>query len=409
MNRVRLNVVLSVVVLVVAVLLAIILASMRPSPEPIEHQAPAPLVVVMEAERRDVRFVVQGQGQVLPRAEIDLIAEVSGRAVEVSPALAAGGSFAEGDLLLRIDPRDYELAVDARRADVARAETLLARESAEVAIALAEWKEVGSGPPPPLVAREPQLAEARAALAGAKASLALARLDLERTEIRAPFDGRTRSEQVDQGQFLARGTPLARIYAIDAVEIRLPIADAELEFLDFDLTPMAAAAADATEPDGSSPVRISGSFAGEMHGWEGRVVRVEGELDPRTRMVGVVARVEDPYRPDPSGRPPLAVGMFVHAAIFGRTGRDLAVLPVAALRDGDRVAVIDEEDRLRLREVEVVRRESGRILVASGIEAGERVCLSPLDILVDGMPVRVMDPDDAAPTTASTEAAESRP
>ncbi|MFT4569567.1 MAG: multidrug efflux system membrane fusion protein [Hyphomicrobiaceae bacterium] len=388
----RLKLFLPFVVLAVAVAGSALLISARPAAVPVERQESAPLVQTIQVELRDVEFVVQAQGEVRPRAEISLVSEVDGRAVWVSPALSAGGTFVSGDPLLRIDPRDSKLTVESARAEVARAQTLVAREQAEAAVAAAEWRDIGSGQAPPLVAREPQLAEARAILASARSILARAELDLSRTQIHAPFDGRTRAKEVDEGQFVARGSMVAKIYAVDAVEIRLPIPDRELEFLDLDLSGSAAV-------DGAGPAtRISGAFAGTMHRWEGKVVRVEGELDPRTRMVGVVVRVDDPYADNDEGRPPLAVGMYVHAAVFGRTGRDIVVLPRAALRDEDHVYVVDEEDRLHFRKVSVRRKEPERVLVDAGLQRGERVCVSSLDVVVENMRVRVAG-DDAGDST----------
>lgn len=384
--KARWNLLLVAVVLLIAGGLSALLVSSSPKAEPRPKEIPAPLVRTMDVEPRLVEFVVQAQGEVLPRAEIDLAAEVAGQVVWVSDALFNGGTFDAGEALLRIDPRDYELAVQAASADVARAKTTVARERAEAAVALAEWKEIGDGPAPPLVARGPQLAEALAALDGAKASLASAELDLTRTKILAPFEGRSRLKSVDTGQFVSRGSVLARVYATDAVEVRLPVADSELAFLDIGLA----------KPKGDAPpvrVVVRGEFAGAMHRWSGRVVRVEGELDARTRMVGLVVRVEDPYAANDEGRPPLAVGMYVQAAVKGRTEQDIVVLPRVALRDGDTVLVVDAEDRIRIREVEVRRKESGRVLISSGLSAGERVCLSPLEIVVDGMPVRVLAPE----------------
>lgn len=369
-------------------LLAMLMLLGRPQEVPIVHEPPAPLVRVVEVALRDLPLVVRTQGRVAPRSEIDLVTEVSGRIVEVAPALAAGGFFRKDDVLLRIDPHDYELAVDRARAEVARAEVRIAMEKAEAEVALREWKDIGQGAaPPPLVARSPQLAEASAGLSAARAALGQAAKDLERTSIRAPFDGRVRSEEVDFGEFVARGAALARVYSTDVAEIRLPLADDDLAFLDLPL-----GWRDDQVPASAPEAVVHAEFAGRRWQWKGRIVRTEGQVDPATQAIHAVASVEDPYgHGDDPERPPLAAGLFVGVDILGRMAASVAVLPRGAMRGESRVLVVDAEDRLRTRKVKVLRREAERVLVSDGLRAGERVCISPLEIAVDGMKVRVAE------------------
>lgn len=223
-----------------------------------------------------------------------------------------------------------------------------------------------------------------ASLEEARASLEQAERDLSRTELRAPFDGRVRSESVDVGQFVNRGTPVGTVYAVDFAEVRLPIPDADLAFLEL---PQLYEGASETEP--GAEVLLHAEFAGARHTWRGRVVRTEGEIDPRTRMVHVVARVASPYARDESGRPPLAAGLFVEAEILGRAENDVFVLPRAALREGSRMLIVDAESRLHWRDVEVVRADREQVVVSSGIRGGEQVCISALEAALDGMQVRV--------------------
>lgn len=366
--------------------LAVALVLGRPRAATEVHEPPAPLVRVVEAVTTDLELVVRTQGRVEPRAEIDLVVEVGGKVLEVAPTLAAGGFFREGDLLVRLDPLDYRLAVDRTKAEVARAEVRVAMEKAEAEVAIREWKDIGQGAAPPLVRREPQQAEAAAVLAAARALLAQAERDLARTEIRAPFDGRVRSEDVDVGQFVSRGERLARVYSTDVAEIRLPLVDEDLAYLDL---PMARrdSTADSTGPE----VTVQADFAGRRWRWTGRIVRTEGQIDPSTHVIHAVASVDDPYGgPDPA-RPPLAAGLFVEAEIAGRRVSDVVALPRAAMRGESRVFVVDAEERLRGRKVKVLRREAERVIVAEGVEAGERVCVSPLEVATDGMKVRVAE------------------
>jgi RND family efflux transporter MFP subunit len=385
---------LPVVIFTLGLLAAVAIVLARPESESRPQPQVVPLIRAVEVETQDVQLVVRTQGTVEPRTEIDIVPQVSGRIVEVSHAFVAGGFFDEGDVLVKIDPRDFELAVQRAEAEVAQARVRVAREQAEAEVARREWADLGGGgPPPPLVARDPQLAEARAALLAASATLEEARLELERSEIRAPFEGRTREENVDVGQYVQAGSRIGRAYAIDFVELRLPLPNDELAFIDLPLGYRGEGRRDGPE------IRLTADFAGDRHAWTGRIVRTEGQIDPKSRMIQAVAQVEDPYaRADGSNRPPLAVGMFVRAEILGRTIESAVVLPRNALRGTGRVLVVDDEDRLRFREVEVVRSEQDRVIVSAGLAPGERVCVSPLETTVDGMQVRVVADDAEAGT-----------
>ncbi len=228
-----------------------------------------------------------------------------------------------------------------------------------------------------------------ATLREARARLARAERDMSRTKIRAPYDGRERNERVDTGQFVGRGVAVATIYAVDFVEVRVPIKDQELQFLSL---PGAFASERAAAP---AEVVLRARFAGADHEWRGRVARTEGELDPTTRMVNVVAQVANPYDVQ-GGRAPLSVGLFVDAEIKGEQRDNVVVLPRSALRGPSRVLVVDAEQRLRFREVEVLREAQDQVFISSGLNAGELVCISSLQNTQDGLLVRVAEERDAA-------------
>jgi RND family efflux transporter MFP subunit len=385
MSRV-LKVVLPLAVVVVGVVIATAMIASREEPQTREVEVPVPAVRVAPVELRDVQLVVRSQGTVSPRTESVLVPEVSGRVTGVAASFASGGFFEEDDVLVEIDAHDYRQAVVQARAAVAQAELRLEQERAEAEVALQEWSDLGQGEAPPLTRREPQMAEARAAVDAAKAALERAERDLARTRVRAPYAGRVRSKEVDVGQFVTKGTPLARVYAVDFAEIRLPLPDDDLAYLDLPLVYRG-------ESDrGPGPrVVLSAHFAGRTHVWHGRIVRTEGEIDARSRMIHAVARVKDPYaRSDDPDRPPLAAGLFVEAEIEGRRVSEVAVLPRTALRGDDQVLVVSDDERLRFRKVEILRRAQDEVIVASGLADGERVCVSPLGVVTEGMRVRVV-------------------
>lgn len=352
-------------------------------------ERPLPLVRALRVEPERVQLTVDTRGTVVPRTESDLVAEVTGRIVWVSPRLAAGGFVEPDDVLVRIDAEDYEIALDRARASLARAESDLELARAT----LARQQQLRASGVDSTASFESAVNAARVAEAmrdEAEAALRQADRDLSRTEVRAPFLGRVRHKHVDLGQFVTRGAPVARIYAVDYAEVRLPVPDSDAAYVDL---PIAYRNGDAEGP--MPEVILRARFAGSEHEWRGQVVRTEGELDPRTRMIHAVARVEDPYgRGDDPDRPPLAVGLFVDARILGRHVDDVYVLPRSALRGHDEVAVVSDEGLLTLRRVEVLKWNRESVVISGGLAPGERICTSPLPISVDAMLVRVVPEDD---------------
>jgi len=372
-------------ILGLGVLLSAVMVWLRPRAELVAPAAVAPLVRIQSVARAPIEFVVRGHGTVVPRTETELVAQVDGVVVWVAPEFVAGGFFAKGDPLLRIEPVDYEAALESARAGLARAKSELARARKE-RVRQQRLADRSIAAESRIDDADNAFAVAEAGLREAQARLTRARLDLERTEIRAPYDGRVRMESVDIGRFVTRGAGVGTVYAVDYAEVRLPVPDRELSFLDLPLGFHAG-------HEGEGPaVRLTAEFAGRAHTWEGRIVRTEGEIDPRSRTVNVVARVEDPYgRNSQGGGVPLAVGLFVEAEIRGREIAAAIVLPRAALREGDRVLVLDDESRLRFRSVDVLRVQRDEVVIGEGLRDGERVCVSPLPAPVDGMSVRVLD------------------
>jgi RND family efflux transporter MFP subunit len=374
-------------ILGVGVVGVLLLLASRPRVEPDPPAVVAPLVRVVPVAPGDFRFLVRAQGTVVPRTESELVPQVSGEVVWISPSLVSGGSFEAGEPLLRIERADYEVELESARATEARTASELARARKELerqrklaARSVASQSRIDDA--------ENAFRVAEAARREARARVERASRDLARTELTAAYQGRVREERVDVGQFVSRGSPVATLYAVDWAEVRLPLPDRELAFLDLPLG-RRAATEDAELPE----VRLRAEFAGEQHVWTGRIVRTEGEIDPQSRMVNAVARVEDPYGRN-GGRAPLAVGLFVEAEILGRRVENAVVLPRSALRDGERVLVVDD-GRLRFRKVEVLRIDQEQVLIASGLSAGESICVSPLPGAVDGMSVRIVDAEPA--------------
>lgn len=379
--------VLPLLIILAGIGLAALLLATGPTLTPKPMEPLKPLVRIQTVIVEDVALSSLTHGTVAPRTESELVVEVAGRVISVNPNLVSGGFFSAGEELLQIDPLDYELALEQARAGIAQAQSDLAnaRRASGRLDRLSE-KQLTSVAQQDDAVNRMRIAEAT--LRSSQAQLARAERDLARTRIRAPYEGRVRSERVDIGQFVNRGIAIATIYATDYAEIRLPINDDELAFLDLPLGPVIEGAQ--TIP--ATAVTITARFAGKEHRWAAQVVRTEGELDPQTRMINVVARVEAPYAPG-AGRSPLKVGLFVDAEIHGRLARDITVLPRSAIRSGNQVLVVDSDDRLLFRPVTVLRLVGEYAYISAGLEAGERVCISPMDNALQGMSVRIATQD----------------
>ena len=391
-TRALLRVALPVAVLAACVAVGWRMIAGRPAP-PERRVAPLPVmeVAVATVRRGDYRIFVRSRGTVQPRTESTLVPEVPGRVVEVSPELRAGGFFGAGEVLVWIDDRDYAGGMEIARAALVQARTALIEEQVRAAQAEREWKRLGEpGEPDPLVLRKPQLASAEAGVRRATAELEAARRSLERTRIVAPYAGRVLERHVDAGQYVSTGTVLARVFAVDSVEVRLPLGPGRLEWLDLP----GRYRRDAVDDRHEGPVvRLTARQGAERHAWLGRIVRAEGAVDTATRQQFVIARIDDPYGRGPAARPPLEVGQFVEAEIEGRMLRDVVVVPPAVLRGGDTVFVVDADSRLRRRDVEVVWRDAASAVLVSGLAPGERLVTTWLPPATSGVEVRISHVD----------------
>ena len=376
---------LPIAVVLGAVLIAAAMFRTAPRPTTAEPAAPLPLVRVATVQSETLRMHVVAHGSVAPRTESDLVAEVRGRIVQVAPALVAGGFFSAGDELLRFDDRELSIAVDRARAQVKlrTSESRLAAAEAKRRVQLASR---GAASASDLEQFESRALVAEASLDEARAALRQAELDLERTVIRAPFDGRVRDREVDVGQFVNPGTKLARVYAVDYAEVRLPVAIDDLAHLGLGFEGKAGAIE-------GSPITLRAQLGGRVLEWPATLVRTEGEIDLRTRTLYLVARVDDPYARATTRVSPLPSGLFVEAEIEGRELAGVFVVPALAVRDDDQVYVVDGDDRLVVRPVEIVRREADRVVIGRGLTEGERIIVSPLRAVSEGMQLRTVEAD----------------
>jgi RND family efflux transporter MFP subunit len=387
-----LHIVVTLALVALGALGMFVLTSSKPQIKKQKQAVPVHMVRTIKVKAGPQIVHISGEGTVGSSQQIDLVPQVTGEVVYVSPALVNGGAFRKGETLLRIDPFDYRLAVTLARAKVKNAESLLQLAEEEAAAAGQEWRMYhaeGSKPdskPPPLVAKEPQLAAAKARLEADRADLSIAMLNLERTEIKAPFEGRVGQENVDYGQYVLAGKALATIYSTEMAEIVVPMEDDKAFWFHIPgFTP-------GNGP--GSPATVLARIAGQKRTWPAKVVRTEGKLDERTRMINVVVQVEKPY----AKKPPLAVGLFVTIDIEGRTLSKAAIIPRSALHQGDTVWVVDKDDRIRFRKVDVALLQGDEAVVHDGLEDGERLVITPLKAVTDGMAVQTLDLKESGQT-----------
>ncbi len=370
-----------------------ILVLSRPAPEIKAPEERVTLVEVETARSQDMVFTVDSQGTVEPRTQTTLVAEVSGRVLSVSDKFVVGGFFREGELLLSLDSADYEVSVQQARANLLTAQAQLTQEQAQAEQAAREWD--FSGRPrsdaPPLALRTPFLAEAEARVLFAQADLARAQRQLERTKIRAPYDGLMREKMVDIGQYVGTGTQLARTFAVDFAEIRLPLADRDIAFLNLP-QPGALVRASEDKPAGTkshgSPVLLSAVVGGKLAQWQARLVRTDGVIDSSSRVYYAIAQVNDPYNLRAnSNESLLSIGSFVNATLQGVSAQGVFALPHSAVRNSNQVMIMDQEQRLRTRTVNVLRTDKDFVYIDEGIGNGEQVIISPVPVPIEGMRV----------------------
>jgi len=369
--------------------LVVIAQSKRPERKDTADQAV--LVDVIPAELRSLNFTVYSQGPVQPRTETTLVAEVAGQIVSVSTNFIAGGFFREGEVLLQIDPSDYETGLLRAQATLASREAQYADEKARSEQALKDWTNLGrDGQPSDLVLRKPQLAEASAGVLAAEAELKEAERNLQRTRIKVPYDGLVRSKQVDVGQYVGPGTVLGVTFAVDRAEIRLPLSSADLAFLNLP---------SATRLDERMrvPVKLTTENDSSEATWNAEIVRTEGVVDQTSRVVYAVAEVVDPYGAlGLSNQPELKMGTFVRAEIQGLRAENVVVLPRSVLRPDDTVLIANKRRLLEVRPVKVARAEPRLVYISGGIAEGEWVVTTSLDAPIPGTRLAISGEEPAA-------------
>lgn len=363
-----------------------VIKSIYDEPEDKERSFNALAVMAAPARLEDVQLVVEVQGESTPSIEINLVPQVGGKIVYVSPNFIEGGIIKKGETLLRIEDSDYRVAVIRAQSQVAQAEQVLVREIAEGEIARQDWEDLGTGEASPLTLRVPQRQQAEAALQAANGELEGANLQLQRTYVRAPFAGRVRSKNSDIGQFVSPGFTLGRIFSTDIVQVRLPLSDSDLSRLDLPLAYVASSRKDAPQ------VTLSTTVAGQYQEWAGQIMRTDSTYDRQSRALFAIVEVADPYGKGASKNGvPLAPGLFVNAAIQGRSLEGTFVIPRDGLRPDNEIYVVDDKGKAEIRTADVIDTYPDRAILRGGVSEGELVVLSPMERSRVSNPLKVLD------------------
>jgi len=377
---------LAFVIVALGILVAFMFIKLRKPPERVEQEVLPPLVKVQQLHVQDIPMVIQGYGTVSPKVEVEIVPEVTGKAVSVNPEFKAGGFIPAKQQILKIDPSDYELAVQQAQALVADAQVRLDIEVAEAEVALREWQGLhpNTEPASPLVLREPQIRKVQAAMKSAKAQLATAELRLKRTSVSLPFDALIISERVDLGQYMMAGQSLGVAYGTESVEIEVPLEDEELAW--FDVYENFIAVNSNAASSKRTPAYVKAEFAGAKHTWRGYMTRTTGQVDKTSRMVSVVVEVPKPFDTS-DGKPPLLPGAFVEVFIEGKTLKNAVAVPRDVLHDSNRVWLVND-GRLHIQPLDIVRADKDFAYAISGVDDKAMIILSSLDTVVEGMKVR---------------------
>jgi len=361
------------------------------TPTTVDEVAPEVIPVavrIQEVALSSVQLTVESQGKVQAAQIANLSAPVAGPVAWISPTMEAGGYVTEGETLLRLETSDYETMLARSRATMQQAKA----EADHAAREYDRMKELAEE----RLASQSQLQDTQrlaevtiARLADAEANFNQAELDLQRAEIKAPFDAIIQSRDVELGQYVNRAQSVAVLYGAQEVEVRVPLAIRQLGYLDIPLG-LRGELSEEEAPD----VSLIGVYGGEELMWHGKLVRIEAQIDPNSNTVQTIIRVNQLQAVDSKARVrsiPLPIGLFVEADIAGKQLDNIIALPRSVIRNNNQVLVVDVENKMYFRDVDIYRLEENRVLISGGLLPGESIVTSPIQAVVNGMSVQPIE------------------
>lgn len=378
----------------------IIVAALAPKPAKKPTIIKAPLVEVQDIERKNIRFTIASQGSVLPRTQTNLVSEVSGQITSVNEKFNVGGFFTKGEVLLSIDDISYRVNLLQAQSRLDAAKAVLVEEQARKEQAEDEWLLTGKAlsQAPVLALRLPQLQKAKADVKAAEADVTDAEVKLARTKIRAPYDAMIKEKQVEIGQYVSTGSTLAMTFAVDYAEVRLPIKQRDVEFLNLPRINQ--------QGSKSSKVDIFYQLLGKQYTWQSNLTRYEGEVDSRSRVHYVVAQVDDPYRVlSSTAHQELRIGTFVNANIDGKMVNDIVAIPRDALHGANKLYLVDDNNKLHIQEISILRNDADFVYSHDNLSASHRLITTQMETPVEGMALRIVGEPSATDKKSPTETA----
>ncbi|MCD4818699.1 MAG: efflux RND transporter periplasmic adaptor subunit [Candidatus Cloacimonetes bacterium] len=369
------KVITPIIILLAGIVIVVGLSAFKKKPKQVKKRVNLPLVEVKSFVSETKSISVKGNGTVLPNRSVSIVPQISGKIIEVSASMTNGGKFKKGDLLFKIDPKDYELRLKSAKALVLQQEMMFLTEKRNYEVAQMEWEEYArtnpDANPNELTLRKPQLNIAEANFESAKANLGLAELNLERTEIKAPFDGIVMKQLSDVGQYVAPGATIAQIYGINKAIITVPVKNSELKWLNSNF---------------KGEAKITAEFAGEQNTWFGKLVRKEASLDLGSRMSNLVVEIKNPQNLEN----PLPFGLFVEVEISGKEFENVITIPRHLIKNQNEILTI-EDNKISFKKVNIIKFSDEDVLINSGLDDTNQIIISRLDIATPGMKVRVKE------------------
>lgn len=375
------QIIIPIAILAIGAIAFVGFSSMKKPPEEKAPVDKTPIVAVENITVAPMTLEVSSYGVVKPKYETTIVAQVSGEIVELSDAFVRGGLIKKDQLLARIDPNDYHAALIDAQANMASARAALEKEVAQGKVAEQEWKQITDTSPTELSLRKPQLAQELANVKSAQAAILRAERNLQRTEIRAPYDAMINNRQIGLGSFVGVGSEVGMLLGTDIAEVRLPVADNQLQFL--------------LNQGEQAKVKLIGEYSGQEIQWQAKIARSEGVIDSNSRMSYLVAEIQDPYHLQNTNQEnelPLRFGSYVQAKILGVEVNSASIIPRYLIINNS-VPTLSDESTLRYAKINILREEGGNVIVSDGLIDGDKLIVSALDYPVAGMKLTLASDD----------------
>ena len=347
-------------------------------PDPVE-ELPPPDVIVEILTPKDFQVQISSNGTTTPFTQTVLTAEVGGEVIYRSKKFAEGASVIEGEILAKIDDTDLQLQYKNALLQLANAEVQYSLQLAEAEVAKEAWDKIGDGVASDLTLKKPQLKQAEAFLEVAKAQVSSAAKKLNKTEIIAPYAGRIQNVNIDLGTTIIPGQPVGAMYTSSEIEITLAVKDNDLQFLSIPMDGRK------LNPSEQASVVIESFYKGKTQSWKGKLERVDGVIDPVTRMINLIAVFKNDFIE--SDKPNLPIGLFVEAKIDGITLKNIFEIPINSISKDNEVYIVDKDNQLELRELTILKKYSEFVIIKDGLRAGERIVTSKLSTASNGIKV----------------------